>query len=119
MKIRISDVVALWVGRLSLVALIVCVVGIIGLMYAESTMRESPARQVIIGVLLFTGFAAWSVAYFVMRWHQEQAWYMTSDDMRDWENRQDTKVGGIVPFVYLLAPKQRRISSYIGTKRRP
>jgi hypothetical protein len=66
------------------------------------------------GILFGLTFIAWSVAHFVMVAHQDQAGYVSRDDVSEWEAREDTKLGGLIPFTYLLgSPEQRRILSYL------
>jgi hypothetical protein len=74
--------------------------------------------RVLFGVAV-AGFVAWSVAHFVMVWHQDASGAISSDDRAEWEAREDTKPGGLVPFTYLLAsPEQRRILQYLGQESR-
>jgi hypothetical protein len=115
MRVPISDRTALWIGRITLGT----VVGAFGLaLLALLLSAELPWLAnggLFFGALFGVVIIAWSVAHFAMVWHQDQAGYVSKDDVTEWDAREDSKLGGLVPFTYLLAsPEQRRILQFLG-----
>ena len=72
-------------------------------------------RGLLFGFVGGGVFVAWSVAHFVMVWHQDSSSSVSTEDVSEWHAREDIKGGGIIPFAYLLAsPEQRRVRAYLG-----
>jgi hypothetical protein len=116
---RISDTAAVWTGRTTLGTVLTAIVLalIVMLVSGEVPWVESNSG-LVLGILLALAVGAWSVAHFVMVWHQDQLGHVSSDDVAEWEAREDSKLGALVPFTYLLAsPEQRRILQYLGQTR--
>jgi hypothetical protein len=111
----VSDRAALWTGRVTL-AMVVGAIG--GGMLALLVSTEIPwlaGSGIFWGILFGLAFISWSVAHFVMVAHQVQAGYASRDDVSEWDAREDARLGGLIPFTYLLgSPEQRRILRYLG-----
>jgi hypothetical protein len=117
-SMKVSDRRALWLGRVTAGVFFASPVAGLALLAFGSDGGSLATRGMTWAVLIVVAFLAWSVAHFAMVWHQEQAPYITPDDVREWESREDTKLGILVPFTYLLGkPEQRRILKYLRQSR--
>jgi hypothetical protein len=114
--VRISDEGATWIGRVTGGAVIVAVIAFIGAMLLQDEYPGVTSRSAIAMIIVAIG-SAWAVAYVTMVVHQRQSTYVSADDTAEWADRQGSKLGGLVPFIYLLAgAEQRRILSYLRGK---
>jgi hypothetical protein len=112
---RISDLAAVWIGRVTLGTVLAAITLALLAMLVSSDVRWVESNNgLVLGILFGLAIVAWSVAHFAMVWHQDRAGHVSGEDVAEWEAREDSKLGGLVPFVYLLGTKQRRIVRYLG-----
>jgi hypothetical protein len=115
--VRITDRQAIHVGRLTLVT---CGLAQVLIMLALLFSTELPQvfdPPLFPSVALVVGVLAWAAASLVTRTHMEQAAYLTEADRDEWKGRLATKVGFLVPFIYLLAtPEDRQVGHRRKTK---
>jgi hypothetical protein len=116
--VRISDKTATRVGLVTLCTVVAAPIAFIGAMLLSHEYPRLIKGWVFPAVLLGIAFLAWSIAHFAMIAHQQQSGSVSPADIEDWDRRQDTKLGGLVPFIYLLAsPEQRRVLTYLAQER--
>lgn len=113
----VSDVWAHRVGKGALLGILgFALLGFVGALFS----REVPLfeKRLFWYGLGGAALGAYALACVTMVLHQKQSGHVSEDDLEEWDARQGTKLGGLVPFTYLLAtPKQRRILTYLGKKR--
>ena len=114
----VSDALAHRLGKVTLLTLLgLALLGFVAALFGKEVPWLFEERIFWYG-LAGGALAAYALACVTMVLHQKQSGYISEDDLEEWDARQGTKLGGLVPFTYLLAtPKQRRILTYLGRKR--
>jgi hypothetical protein len=118
-NVRISDNGARWIGWVTSATALIAVIVFVGFVVMHEYPRREQGLTMVVTVSLVL-FGAWAVAYVTMVVHQHQSAHVSTDDAAEWSGRQDSKMGALVPFIYLLVGrKQQRILTYLREKPAP